>query len=163
MALPQLASLGIGLGSGFAFGTGYGAGVRFGYEDVYPYLKANMSAIANMLQIPFASSGFKLASGVTERQGQLQAAEMKTAVPSMGLTTPDYTTPSMGPAGQKESSGDYITRMVSTGYYRTVKFTTPHENVIKVRRSDGHVTLFRRGHELFPDLANYIRNPHLYK
>lgn len=61
---------GLGLLQGFAFGTGYGAGVRFGYEDVYPYLKNNMGAISQMLDIPFASSGFKLASGVTAHQGQ---------------------------------------------------------------------------------------------
>lgn len=61
---------------GFLFGTGYGAGVRFGYEDVYPYLKKNASGIINMLNTPFASSGFKLASGVTEHQGLgLQDAE----------------------------------------------------------------------------------------
>lgn len=87
-----------GLGSGFAFGSGYGAGVRFGYEDVYPYLKGNMSQIANMLKIPFASSGFKLASGVTAQQGLgLKDAEGSTG--GMGLTTPEATVPQVSPSG----------------------------------------------------------------
>lgn len=90
MVLGALASVGVGLPSGFLFGTGYGAGVRFGYEDVYPYLKGNMSQIANLLKIPFASSGFKLASGVTERQGMgLQDAEAIIGGTSQGLATPD--------------------------------------------------------------------------
>lgn len=93
-----------GLGSGFAFGTGYGAGVRFGYEDVYPYLKGNMSQIATMLQIPFASSGFKLASGVTARQGMgLQDAEAITGerTQGLGLEDPALGTPEVSAGGRR--------------------------------------------------------------
>ena len=90
--LPILSII-TGLASGFAFGTGYGAGVRFGYEDVYPYLKKNMGGIATMLNTPYVSSGFKLASGVTERQGMgLQDAETSIGG-DLGLQTPESMTP----------------------------------------------------------------------
>lgn len=92
-----------GLGSGFAFGTGYGAGVRFGYEDVYPYMKGNLNSIATMLKIPYASSGFKLASGVTAHQGQgLHDAEAITGEQrqAFGLETPELGTPEVTAAGR---------------------------------------------------------------
>lgn len=89
-----------GFGSGFAFGTGYGAGVRFGYEDVYPYLKGNMSKIADMLQIPYASSGFKLASGVTEHQG-LGLSDAEGSTGGMGLQNPEQLNTEITPSGKQ--------------------------------------------------------------
>lgn len=55
------------LAQGFSFGTGYGSGVRFGFEDVYPFLKNNLAEVAKMFDIPFAGSGFKQASGITSQ------------------------------------------------------------------------------------------------
>lgn len=96
-----LATVGLGLAQGFAFGTGYGAGVRFGYEDVYPYLKSNMSDIAKILNIPFASSGFKLASGVTAQQGMGLQDPSVTKNIQGGLGAPESTTPTVDHAGRK--------------------------------------------------------------
>ena len=99
MVLGALATIGAGLPSGFLFGTGYGAGVRFGYEDVYPYLKGNMSQIANLLNIPFASSGFKLASGVTEKQG-MGLHGVDTIGKQDQFSVPELSTPAQSPSGQ---------------------------------------------------------------
>jgi len=88
MLASSLMQIGAGLPSGFLFGTGYGAGVRFGYEEVYPYLKGNMSQITNMLNIPYASSGFKLASGVTEAQGKLSKVPPNQNSPVGNLQAP---------------------------------------------------------------------------
>lgn len=57
------------LAQGFSFGTGYGSGVRFGFEDVYPFLKQNLGEIGKILGLPFAGSGFKSASGVNQPMG----------------------------------------------------------------------------------------------
>ena len=60
-----------GLAQGFAFGTGYGSGVRFGFEDVYPYFKGHAESVIKHLFPPntFTQSGFKQASGITKNQG----------------------------------------------------------------------------------------------
>lgn len=61
-----------GLAQGFAFGTGYGSGVRFGFEDVYPFFKSNAREMMEWLGLsgtsknPFTQSGFKQASGLNQ-------------------------------------------------------------------------------------------------
>ena len=57
------------LARGFAFGTGYGSGVRFGFEDVYPFFKGNAGQIIKAFGLgdPVigqpSKSGFKQATG----------------------------------------------------------------------------------------------------
>jgi hypothetical protein len=60
------------LARGFAFGTGYGSGVRFGFEDVYPFFKGNAQKVMGMFGFndPVigqpSQSGFKQASGLNK-------------------------------------------------------------------------------------------------
>lgn len=137
MSMASLAMIGAGLPSGFLFGTGYGAGVRFGYEDVYPYLKGNMSQIANLLQIPFASSGFKLASGVTEAQGS-----------GVGMLTPP-STQGGGMGLQAPSTATTQAHGLSTGEVQWLrqKFSDPRITGLDVGGA-GHVIVKRQGKDI---------------
>lgn len=62
-----------GLIQGFGFGTGYGAGVRFGFEDVYPYFRGQAGDILKFLGVnTYARSGYKSGAGFNSpptRQG----------------------------------------------------------------------------------------------
>lgn len=158
MALPllgTLAPMAMGLGSGFAFGTGYGAGVRFGYEDVYPYLKGNMSAIANMLQIPFASSGFKLASGVTERQGQgLQAADM--VGNGLGLKTPEESMPKLNQT-TGETSSQMIDRIRNSANFSSFSYDQ-RTGEAKIHWKQGSSGVIPMSHPLNGAIQDFIKH-----
>lgn len=56
---------------GFMFGTGYGAGVRFGFQDVYPFFQGQAQSVMQFLGLTapndptqMAKSGFKTSSGL---------------------------------------------------------------------------------------------------
>lgn len=81
--LVTLGQILLNLAQGFAFGTGYGSGVRFGFEDVYPFFKNNAQGVMqflglsdpedneppNPMQNTYTQSGFKQASGITRQEG----------------------------------------------------------------------------------------------
>ena len=67
-----LGALGTSLLQGAGFGIGYGAGIRVGYQDVYPAFKGNIEQLINLLSGAKASGnyashdGFKAGAGLND-------------------------------------------------------------------------------------------------
>lgn len=105
--------------SGFLFGSGYGAGVRFGYEDLYPTLRGKPENVDKVLKTPYQSSGFKLAADIPTNVhgiGDLVSPDAKTPVaPTTGTGIPnvDRDTVHQMPEGTKIRIGNVYYMKVS--------------------------------------------------
>lgn len=87
MVLPLLGGILSGLSSlvsGFGMGAGYGSGVRFGFEDLYPLFKDNVTALGRALfPVPFAESGFTGAYQIKQSINQAVPSTQQYQGPSL--------------------------------------------------------------------------------